>query len=75
MSFRLRDLADRMAGRSQPDGYVREKFSLPRNQARAQAKAFLQSYPKAAYMTEVEQWRELPDGAIEFTMRRLRTAD
>jgi hypothetical protein len=35
----------------------------------------LKSYPKAAYMSEVERWRELPDGAIEFTMRRLRTAD
>lgn len=29
------DLADRMAGRGQPDGYVRETFSLPRDQARA----------------------------------------
>jgi hypothetical protein len=73
MSFRPRDLAGRMAG--QPDGYVRETFSLPREQARAKAKAFLRSYPKAAYMSEVERWRELPDGAIEFTMRRLRTAD
>ena len=33
------------------------------------------SYPKAAYMSEVEHWRELPDGGIEFTMRRLPTAD
>jgi hypothetical protein len=62
-------------GRGQPDGYVRETFSLPREQARAKAKAFLRSYPKAAYMSEVERWRELPDGAIEFTVRRLRTAD
>jgi hypothetical protein len=75
MSFRPRDLADCMAGRGQPEGYVREKFSLPREQARAKAKAFLRLYPKAAYMSEVERWRELPDGAIEFTMRRLRTAD
>jgi hypothetical protein len=44
-----------------------------RDQARAKAKAFLKSYPKAAYMSEVERWRELPDGAIEFTMHRLRT--
>jgi hypothetical protein len=73
MSFRPRDLVDRMAGRGQPDGYVRE--TLPREQARAKAKAFLRSYPKAAYMSEVERWRELPDGDIEFTMRRLRTAD
>jgi hypothetical protein len=56
-----------------PDGFVRETF--PRQEARAKAKAFLKSYPKAAYMSEVEWWRELPDGAIEFTMRRLRTAD
>jgi glucose/arabinose dehydrogenase len=27
------------------------------------------------YMTIVEQWRQLPDGQIEFTMRRLRAAD
>jgi hypothetical protein len=31
-------------------------------------------YPKAAYMSEVEHWRELPKGRVEF-MRRLRTAD
>jgi hypothetical protein len=30
---------------------------------------------KAAYMSGVESWRELPDGDIEFTMRRLRSAD
>jgi hypothetical protein len=45
MSFRPRDLADRMAGRRDPDGYVWETFSLPREQARAKAKAFLRSYP------------------------------
>jgi hypothetical protein len=32
-------------------------------------------YPKAAYMTEIEHWRELPDGRIEFTTRRLPSAD
>jgi hypothetical protein len=47
----------------------------PRGNRRAKAKAFMTSYPKAAYMSEVERWRELPDGAIEFTMRRLRSAD
>jgi len=30
---------------------------------------------EAAYMSEVEKWRELPDGSIEFTVRRLPTAD
>ena len=70
---RPRDLADRMAGRS--DGFVRETFSLPRVEAREKARAFFNKYPKAAYMTEVERWRELPGGAIEFTMRRLPSAD
>ena len=64
-----------MARQERLDGFIRETFSLPRDQARAKARAFLKSYPSAAYMSEVERWRELPDGSIEFTMRRLRTAD
>jgi hypothetical protein len=77
MSSRPRDLADRMARRERnaPDGFLRETFSLPRDEARATARAFLKRYPNAAYMSEVERWRELPNGCIEFTMRRLRTAD
>jgi hypothetical protein len=71
-----RDLADRMSVRRKPaDGYLRETFTLPREKARAQARDFLTRYPKAGYMSAVESWRELPDGAIEFTMRRLRSAD
>jgi hypothetical protein len=76
MAFRPRDLADRMAGLRKPDdGYLRETFTLPRDKARAKARDFLNRYPKAAYMSSVESWRELPDGAIEFTMRRLSSAD
>ena len=76
MVSRPRDLADRMAARRKPhDGYLRETFSLPRGEARARARDFLTRYPKAAYMSAVESWRELPDGAIEFTMRRLPSAD
>ena len=34
MAFRPRDLADRMAGRRKPDdGYLRETFTLPRDEA------------------------------------------
>ncbi len=69
-----RELAERMAAR-RDDGFVRESFSLPRENARAAARAFFNRFPKQAYMSEVERWRELPDGAIEFTMRRLSTAD
>jgi len=76
MALRPRDLADRMAGRrKRDDGYLRETFTLPREKARASARDFLTRYPKAAYMSSVESWRELPDGAIEFTMRRLPSAD
>jgi hypothetical protein len=77
MAFRPRDLADRMAGRRAPtdDGYLRETFTLPRDKARTRARDFLNRFPKAAYMSGVESWRELPDGDIEFTMRRLRSAD
>jgi len=76
MAFRPRDLADRMAARRRPDdGYLRETFTLPRDKARATARDFLTRYPKAAYMSGVEHWRELPGGDIEFTMRRLRSAD
>ncbi len=76
MVFRPRDLADRMAARRQPDdGFLRETFTLPRAEARSTARDFLTRFPKAAYMSEVERWRELPDGDIEFTMRRLRSAD
>lgn len=76
MAVRPRDLAARMAGRRKPsDGYLRETFRLPRDQARQKARDFLARYPKGGYMSSVESWRELPGGEIEFTMRRLPSAD
>lgn len=78
---RPKDLARRMAqgrvrsGNARRDSYRRETFSLPRDAARAKARELFDRYPKAAYMTAIESWRELPDGAIEFTMRRLPSAD
>lgn len=61
--------------RAREDGYLRETFTLPRDAARERARAFLNAFPKAAYMSAVDGWRELPDGQIEFTMRRLPSAD
>jgi hypothetical protein len=73
------DLAARAAkalrGRSRTDAFRRETFALPREEAREKARELFRRYPKPAYMTEIESWRELPDGRIEFTMRRLPTAD
>jgi len=76
MAQRPRDLATRMAGRRKPaDGYLRETFTLPREQARLKARDFLARFPKGGYMSAVESWRELPGDRIEFTMRRLPSAD
>ena len=74
------DLAEKMSRRlaareTRTRAFRRETFSLPREAARAKAREMFARYPKAAYMTEIESWRELPDGAIEFTMRRLPSAD
>jgi len=79
------DLAKRMARRRETrkglaregarDSFRRETFQLPREAARAKARELFDRYPKAAYMTEIESWRVLPDDEIEFTMRRLPSAD
>jgi hypothetical protein len=55
--------------------WQRDTFTLPRDEAREKAREFFSRFPKAAYMTEIEWWRELDDGRIEFTMRRLPSAD
>jgi hypothetical protein len=50
-------LADRMAARRRQakadDGYARETFTQPREQARQTARAFLDRWPAAAYMSAV----------------------
>ena len=71
-----RRAARRIAARqSRADTFHRDTFTLPREAARAKARELLSRYPKAAYMTEIESWRELPDDRVEFTMRRLPSAD
>lgn len=77
---RPQDVADRSrtrrAGRKlEGDGFLRETFTLPLHAARLQARRILDAHPAAGYMTIVEKWRQLPDGQIEFTMRRLPAAD
>lgn len=57
------------------DSFVRETFVLPRDAARTKAREWFERYPKAAYWTSVETWRILPSDEIEFTMRRLSSAD
>ena len=69
-----RDWAGRNA-RGAEQSWRRESWVLPRAEARAVAREFLRKYPRAAYWSEVESWRVLPDDRIEFTMRRLPSAD
>ena len=76
-----RDIARRMGERAralstgQAGSWRRETYTLPRREARAKAREWFDRFPKAAYMTEIEFWRELDDDVIEFTIRRLPTAD
>ena len=57
------------------DHFVRETYRLGLLDARAKAREWFAEYPKAAYWTEVESWRQLDNDQIEFTMRRLPSAD
>jgi hypothetical protein len=70
MLVRPRDLADRMSGTQQ-----QETFRLPIDAARLRAREILDQLPQTGYMAVVENWRQLPDGRIEFTKRHLPTAD
>ena len=81
------DIARRLAGKQDSwprgaayggradSGWRRESFVLPRAEARQKARDWFDGFPKAAYMTEIEFWQELPDDMIEFTIRRLPSAD
>ena len=77
------DLADRVASRrsrrshaaAAEDAWRRESFCLPRDEARAKAREWFERFPKAAYMTDIESWREVADDRIEFVIRRLPSAD
>lgn len=64
---------EQMAGSS--GMFVRETFLLSREEARDKAREWFNAFPKAAYWTEVESWRLLEGDQIEFTMRRLPSAD
>jgi len=69
-----RQLASSRAALKVP-GFVRETYRLKREDARDTARDWFRRFPKAAYWTQVESWRVLDGDLIEFTMRRLPTAD
>ena len=76
MTNRPRDLANQIAHRRESDDvFFRETFTLPVAAARVKARQILDQFPQGGYMTIVEHWRQLPDGQIEFMMRRMRPAN
>ena len=73
------DLVRRLAGRraearaeglAREDGWRRQTYRLPRREASETAQEWFDRYPRSDYLTEVESWRVLEDGIVEFTMRR-----
>jgi hypothetical protein len=70
MLVRPRDLADRMSGPGEP-----RTFTLPVDVARIKAREIINQIPHSGYTMVLENWRQLPDGQIEFTMRRLEAPD
>jgi hypothetical protein len=73
LADRLRDLRD--LHKLKDDGLLHEIFTLPLHAARLKARQILDEYPAGGYLTIVENWRQLSDGQIEITVRRLPTAD
>jgi hypothetical protein len=71
MANRPSDLADRMKGSSDPH----ETFTLPLADARLKAREILDQSAQGGYWAIVEHWWQLPNGNIEFTMRRVIAAD
>jgi hypothetical protein len=69
MSVRPGDLATRISG-VQP-----RIFKLPIDAARRKAREILNQAPQGNYTPIVENWRQLPNGQIEFTLRHLPTTD
>jgi hypothetical protein len=72
-----RSIADRLHGLRdlEDDAFLDETITLPLQAARLKARQILNERPADSYMTIVENWRQLSDGQIEFTIRRLPAAD
>jgi len=70
------DLAKRMSSRLELDsGFAPKTFRLPLEAARHKAREIINQVPQDDYVAFVERWQQLPDGQIEFSVRRLRAVD
>jgi hypothetical protein len=71
MLVRPSGLADRIST-TQPSP---ERFTLPLDAARNKAREIINRSAPSRLVPVVENWRQLPDGQIEFTVRCLPAAD
>jgi hypothetical protein len=61
--------------KAERDDFALQTFTLPLEAARLKVRDILDRIPQRGHLEIVERWRQLPDGKIEFTMRRLATSD
>jgi hypothetical protein len=52
-----------------------ETLTVPVDAARLKAREILHQFPQGSYLPIVENWRQLPNGQIAFTIRHLPAAD
>jgi hypothetical protein len=64
------DLAVRVA-----DAQYRDTFRLPIDAARRKAREVIDHRPQDGLTPTIENWRQLPDGQIEFAIRYFSTSD
>jgi hypothetical protein len=69
----LADRGDRL--KSEDDNSALQTFTLPLEAARLKVRDIIGRIPQRGQLGIVERWRQLPDGKIEFTMRRLLISD
>ena len=70
MLVRPRDLAVRIS-----DAQQLTTFRLPVDAARRKAREVIDQIPQNGVASIVENWKQLPDGRIEFVIRHFSTAD
>jgi hypothetical protein len=70
MLVRPRDLADRMS-----DGQPLEIQTMSLDAARRKAREIIGQSSQRGFLPVIEKWRQLPDGQIEFAIRRLPISD
>jgi hypothetical protein len=61
--------------KTENDDFVLQTFTLPLEAARLKVRDILDRIPQRGHLEIVERWRQLPNGQIEFTMRRVLTSD